>query len=231
MKPIISYPKSGRTWLRYGLTIADVEPVFDHAGVYTQAQKIGQEWAGIPEEYQDTPVIFLHRNPIDTSVSLYFQILHKDVRPGRKTWKHALGRNIEMPPRKIDEFVLHPLYGVKACCRYNRTWLDHLDRRSDIFTYEQFKADPVSEFRRLLIALDKRVKAEHAQEWSDRASFENMRKVQASEDGHKYRLTVPWKDPKAAKVRRGRVGGYVEDLRPETIQLCKKIAARYGFEA
>jgi hypothetical protein len=38
-------------------------------------------------------------------------------------------------------------------------------------------------------------------------------------------------DPESRKVRRGRVGGYRDYLSDATVERCREIASRYGFEA
>lgn len=225
MKPIVSYPKSGRTWLRYACTLAEIpEPEFTHAGVYTQAENIGEPWGGPPEGLVDKPIIFLHRNPIDTAISFYFQLLHKDVIHGRKTWNRAEERGIEMPPTDIQKFVLHPLYGVKAVCQYNRWWLSRLAEGSEVFRYEDFKKNPVENFERFFAALGHH--EVDAKDIAERSSFERMLEVQDQPDGHKYRLTKPL-DQDSGKVRRGVVGGYKDYLTSAIIKEARIICKSY----
>jgi len=228
--PVVSYPKAGRTWLRYAGVQLDCALEFDHAGIYTQAEFIGHPWAGIPIEYRERPIAFLYRNPLDTAVSYFFQLMYKDVVPGRKTWRRAEDRGVPMPPVKINKCVLHPLYGIEAVCQYNRTWLDNIAPGSRTFQYEEFHADPETAFKDFFTwqgVVDR--EPTMWRDLADATSFEAMRKVQSSKIGHFYRLTQPRPNPESAKVRKGQVRGYTNYLGRGTIARAAKIAARYGF--
>lgn len=225
---VVSYPKSGRTWLRYAAEISHVELTFTHADVFTQAEFIGKPWRGVPELISIKPCAFLHRNPLDTAVSFYFQVLHKDVVPGRKTWRRAERRGIDMPPIDLAKCVLHPMYGIEAVCQYNRAMLDALHEDASVFTYEALRKHPEKELRRFFKYQG--ITTLNIERLADLTSFRSMRNVQMSSEGAKYRLTQHMKrDPESAKVRKGKVRGYVDYLDPETIEACRAVAAKYNF--
>lgn len=235
-KPIgISFPKSGRTWVRAVLRAAGAPITFTHAGHGSRTEELGRPFAGVPEKLRDRRVLFLHRDPLDTAVSFYFQVTRKDFAPG--TLRHfqrlaPLWLGGRLPPSSIDAFVLHPGYGVEAVCRFNRGWIDHLAARpgSLIVTYEALRAEPRSGFAGVLEfvggnlgKLDDAVAA---------ASFEAMRAREEARIGKRAGLLRPDRaDAETRKVRRGKVGGYVDYLTPGTADKAREIAARYGFEA
>ena len=151
--PIVSFPKSGRTWLRYAAALEDIELTFTHADHASNLEEMGFNFKGIDSTLKGKPVIFLHRNPLDTAVSYFFQVLHKDCVPGRKTWRKMkmYGR---LPPTRINDFVLHPQFGIELITTFNRAWLDYLQgaKGSVVFTYEQFHENPEKYFTKFFKA-------------------------------------------------------------------------------
>ena len=51
-----------------------------HSGCSTNRREIGRRFQGIPPELEKLPLAFLHRDPIDTAVSLYHHVTHRDLR-------------------------------------------------------------------------------------------------------------------------------------------------------
>lgn len=222
---IASFPKSGRTWLGFALSQCGIDATFTHAGASTNRREIGQPFSGISAALQDVPLIFLHRNPIDTAVSLYYQISKRDLKPWSLRWLRMLlplWLKGAIPPRDIDAFVLHPRHGVERVCVYNRTWIDHLAGRSDclMLTYEAMRSDPAAGFQRILDFFGD-ASATGAQ-LAEASRFDRMK---AAEQTQSRSI-----DPAGVKVRRGKVNGYVDELRPETVAQCQEIVARYGFD-
>ena len=183
---IVSHPKSGRTWLHFALTEAGITARFTHAGASKNRMKMGSPFRGIRASLRDQPLVFLHRNPIDTAVSYYYQIHRRILRRWSARWFRLwvpLFLRRAFPPRDIGAFVLHPHYGVEKICAYNRTWLDHLKNRGDclIITYEAMRADPATGFQKIL---DFRgITGTTGVTMADLSTFEKMR-VRTSEDGH-----------------------------------------------
>ena len=229
----ISFPKAGRTWVRAVLRKSGAPLTFTHAGDGSRGRELGLPFAGVPEPYAARPVLFLHRNPIDTAVSFFFQVTKKDFAPG--TFKYyqrypRLWLRGALPPPDIDAFVLHPTYGVEKVCRFNRGWLDHVTGRPDcrIVTYEDLRADPIPGFTAILDWLGK--PADKVAAAVEAKSFAAMK---ARELARPRRLGAldRRKDEGARKARQGKVRGYETALRPETVAAARAIAARFGFEA
>ena len=229
---IVSYPKSGRTWVRFALWTAGVDATLTHAGASTGWREIGRPYRAIPQDLREVPVVFLHRNPLDTAVSMFYQVTRRDLRRGLARWcRKLLPLSISsgLPPEDVDAFVLHPVYGIENVCRYNRLWLDRLasDDESLILTYEALRADPASGFQRLLDHWSEA--GVTGAELAQAASMEQMRA--AEQTGTAFLKTSAGRsgDANSAKVRKGKVRGYADELRPETIAEAQAIAARYGF--
>ena len=229
---VVSFPKSGRTWLRFALLEAEIDATFTHAGAATNRREIGRPYSGIPPQLAALPLVFLHRNPLDTAVSMFYQVHHRDLRRWSGRWLRMLVplalRNAH-PPRSIDEFVLHPLYGVPKICRYNRLWLDHLAGREDciVITYESMRQEPSEGFQRLLDHWSETKVS--GQRLAELSAFERMRAIEKSASEPFLTSRRPG-EASSAKVRKGKVNGYLDELRSETIQRCHEIALRFGFD-
>ncbi len=230
---LVSYPKSGRTWIRYALGTSDLTITFTHAGAATNRVQIGCPYLRIPEQMRAVPMIFLHRNPIDTAVSMYYQVHHKDLRKWSGRWWRVAPRLLQstgLPPKNIDDFVRHPIWGTEKVCRYNRLWLDHLTGRDDclILTYEEMRADPEQGFQRILDHIGESATTGAA--LSAASNFEQMKAVEKSVGLQSIvRAPVDSPTPKTFKVRKGKVKGYLDEITADTADFCREIAARYGF--
>ncbi len=241
---LVSFPKSGRTWVRHACQLAGLAVKFTHAGHGGSKKEIGRRFTEIPENLKDLPLAFLYRNPLDTSVSFFFHLqynLDQDlghlpkIRWARrlKIAERRLRLHFQnrMPPKTLEEFVLDDRFGVDAVSAFNRGWLDYLSERDDclVISYEELKADQVAGFSRLFTFFGKPdVDVEHIVEQS---SFENMRKkeLKGADPASRLRREKP-DNPESGKVRRGKVKGYVDYLDEATIQQARQIAARHGFE-
>lgn len=229
---LVSYPKSGRTWVRYAMSQHKIDMSVSHVGNGTGWRVIGRPFQGIPPQASTIPMVFLYRDPIDTAVSMFYQVTRRDLQKGTGRWFRMylpLMLRGALPPQEINTFVLNPIYGIEKVCAFNRAWLDHLQESDDclVLRYEDMRANPAKGFQKLLDFWGE-TSATGAQ-LSEASSFDNMKA--AERDAKQDALLSPSKrsDPSSAKVRRGKVGGYVDELTPETIAACKVIAAKFGF--
>lgn len=228
---IVSYPKSGRTWVLFALTENGIDADFTHAGASTNRRELGLPFQGVQPQLADIPLVFLHRNPIDTAVSMFHQVTRRDLRKGSARYYRMflpLLLRGALPPADIDAFVLHPTHGIEKICRYNRAWLDHLAGRDDclVLTYEAMRADPAQGFQRILDFFGET--GVTGAELAESATFEKMKSAERSGDSAVL-SQARTADPHGAKVRKGKVKGYLDELKPETVAACREIAARHGF--
>ncbi len=230
---IVSYPKSGRSWLSFAFGNASVGATFTHAGASTNRREIGRPFQGVPSQLADLPLVFLHRNPIDTAVSLFYQVTKRDLRRGTlrsyRMWL-PLALKGRLPPGDIDSFVLHPHHGIAKLCAYNRAWLDHLALRTDclILTYEDMRSNPAAGFQKLLDFWGES-KTTGAQ-LAELSTFDKMKAAEANRSQQGTQTSLVQQDPDSVKVRKGKVRGYLDELRPETIARCRDIMVAHGFD-
>lgn len=184
---VVSYPKSGRTWIRYALWLVGANLHFTHAGEETRP--VGHSFLGVhPKVLSFEKRVLLRRNPIDASVSYFF-------------WIHSGDMDTDAP-KDINEFVLHPFWGVPKAKQFNDAWTNYIDGL--ILDYESLRGNPHKEFSRLLKYLGI---AANVSEVVKRSSFEAMLAVEADEFSLGPR-----------KLRRGEVGDYKNHLRADTIE-------------
>lgn len=222
---LVSYPKSGRTWIDFALQSQGIDLMLTHAGCSTNWREIGKPFPGMLPALADLPLIFLHRHPIDTAVSLYHHVTFRDLKRGSARYARMflpLLLRGGLPPKDIDAFVLHPNHGIEKICRYNRAWLDHLAGREDclVLTYESMRGAPDAGFQKVLDFLG--VAGLTGADLAQASDFQKMK--QAELKGARPEA-VPGR-----KVRKGKVGGYRDELKPETIAACREIMARFGFD-
>ena len=135
---VVSYPKSGRTWLRLMFHELGVPFAFTHDGSGGSKGRSFEELKLFSKEiYAGVPVVFLFRDPRDTAVSSYFWETHR-VDP--------------VCPGSISEFIRSPSHGVEKIVRFNLAWLKRGPDLPDFLpiTYEELTATPLVVLRRIL---------------------------------------------------------------------------------
>jgi hypothetical protein len=258
---LLSYPKCGRTWLtlqigraisqHFGLEVPNLLklssfgekiPEVPHIRLTHDDQphrKRPHELSTTREKLAGKKVVLMVRDPRDVIVSYYHHKSHRE--PLRDFWWFQ-GKRKETHSRfqgTLDEFLAQEIGGFDTLLRYYNVWVEarHTPAAFLLLRYEDMQADPVGQLRRVLdfIGLPQITDAE-VKEAVEYASFQNMRKIEAGEEVKSFKLKAgDVNDPNSFKVRRGKVGGYRDELRPEQIaQLERKMAAGlsafYGYE-
>ena len=244
---LLSYPKSGRTWLRMMLG-----RIFqDHFGLARDAAPplellaLARQKPGIPriqvahddmphlrraeelqtgrKEYRGCRVVFMVRDPRDVMVSNFFQASRRD--------RYFNGT--------LSQFLRSSQYGCAGLLRYmaicdaNR----HVPAAFLCIRYEDLQADPAARLREVLSfvglpdvpdALVSRIVSE--------CSFGNMRRLEEEGSLGSGRLRAgDSADPESFKVRRGKVGGFRDYLAPADVQYIEELMRRelppsYGYD-
>jgi hypothetical protein len=227
---VVSFGKSGRTWLRvllsrvyqlqHGLherAVIGFDNLHYRTGVvpkimFTHDNYV-KDYTGhrdTKEDFYDKKVIFLARDPRDVAVSQYFQ------------WKYR------MKPNKKDinaypvadlapyEFVMSDA-GLPKVIEFMNLWAQEAPRIREfmIVRYEDLRAAPEATLGRILEFLGTPATAAQLADAVQFASLENMKRMEQQRvfwlSGGRL-MPKDRSNPDSYKVRRGKVAGYRDDF-------------------
>ena len=231
---IISYPKTGRTWLRmmlgkyiclkYGLDdcqILDTPVLTDHSGL--PVTKFIHDGSNLRRRrsfrlldpsksgYREKKVLLLTRSIEDSMVSAYFQV------SSRLNIFHGT----------VSEFLRDERYGVDKFIRFHRDWYSQqaVPQQFDLITYEQMQTDAASVLTTTLEFIgESPVSDQSVRAAAEYCSFDNLRAVEQSQQLARPMQMTDADDPNSRKVRRGVVGGYVDDLSADDLAYIRQRA-------
>lgn len=241
---LLSYPKTGRTWVRVMMgqllarhfghgQLAQVELgarmpryagvphiVAKHDG--TPQKKTAAEIDPDRSEYRDCRVILLVRDLRDTVVSNYFQVTRREIRYSGD----------------ISSYVRWPRGSFDGMLRYYNVWAEQrrVPQAFLLVRYEDLHEDAPRQLRRIAEFLQLREVSDASVAGAvEYASFGAMKNREASRAADASVL-APGKagDAESFKTRKGRIGGYAEYLAPDDIAwLNRRIDAEldpyYGY--
>jgi hypothetical protein len=218
---IVSFPKSGRTWLRVMLDDVGADTWFthddsDHA-LRRQLEKLNPDKA----KYLDANVLLLVRDPRDTAVSGFFQVT-------RRIWQTT---------RPMSEVLRDERHGLRKVCRFNLLWFAAASRmqRFAVLSYEQMKQAPAEALIAVAARAGLTLDRETAQQVAANRDFSRMQAAEGSGElaGRYGKLMLPGdrSDPESFKVRRGVVGGYKDYLSEADLAYCDDVLAETGYWA
>jgi Sulfotransferase domain len=234
---LVSYPKSGRTWLRYLLscyfaqvsnlgfepdlrTTFRVLPNFDRDAERGLPVFVGRsDNVSVPliavshrqftgQLFAGRPVIILVRDPRDVCVSAYFH---------ETKHKHRFSGS-------IAEFIEDDTYGIPAIVRYHNGWAKGMEgSRSLVISYEEMSSNTDTTVRQILEFLGQPVDDAALTKAIEQARFSKMQKTEKKTGipGHEYDRS----DEDSLRVRKGKVGGFSDTLNEaeaeRIIQICR----------
>lgn len=235
---IVSFGKSGRTWLRVMLSrvfqvrhgLAQRHLIaFDNLHnrvpaiplIFFTHDNYLKDYTKQPDTkrpYYAKKVILMVRDPADVAVSQYFQ------------WKFRMTdrkKKINEYPRagadvSLFDFVMMPSCGLPKIIDFMNGWARELGNIKDlmIIRYEDLRADPKEMLRRVLDFIGSPASEEELQQAVDFASVDNMRALEQKRvfwlSGRRM-LAKDRSNPNTYKVRRAKVGGYRDDFTPEQL--------------
>ncbi len=224
---VVSFGKSGRTWLRvmvsrvyqlkYGL---DRRYIIGFDNLYYKNRAIPKilfthdnylkDFTGHADskvDFYEKKVILLVRDPRDVAVSQFFQWNHR-MKPNKK----AINR-YPLEDMPVFEFVARSEAGLARVIGFMNLWAREMPRLSKVLVvrYEDLKSHTAETLTRVMEFLETPGTEDEIREAVEFASYENMKKMETQQT---FRLSggrlVPRdkSDPNSYKVRRGKVGGY-----------------------
>jgi hypothetical protein len=237
---IVSFPKSGRTWLRlligralcerYGLPESEIldtfaltraagilPTVFSHDGTSNTEGRHLDRLGRDKRVFRGKRVLLLCRDPRDTVISCFFEATkRKRVYDGT-----------------LSEFLRDPHYGIQKIVRFYQLWdaARGVPEKLLVLSYEDLHADPAKLLRETLAFLGAtdlpdRILAEAI----EYGRFDNMRRLeQAGGLGEGSRLRPgDAADASSFKTRKGKVGGFAETLSEQDLAFANRVIAEQG---
>lgn len=237
----ISPAKSGRTWVRvmlshaYHLTYGTpANAVIDRDNLHRVDSRIpilffthvSNEPANVRKRLTPTgqtgkTVVGLVRDPRDVAVSRFHHFSHRTLGGSRLQPDASASEKGELFP-----FLTTNCHGLTFVIERMNALQRFIDQHRDatLFRYEDFKRDAAAELNRMLRALGNEVPIENIEAAVEFARFDNLQRCEA-EGFFSTNILQPGdpNEPNSFKVRRGKVGGYLDDLLPEQIAQLDRI--------
>jgi len=226
---LMSWGKSGRTWLRVMLSRAyqlkgglDARELLDFdnlkkldpqlPAVFFTHNNYLRDYTGNMESkahFKGKRIVLQVRDPRDVAVSQFFQWKFR-MRPNKKFIN-------DYPPHGADigvwEFVLDQDAGLPRIIDYFNGWARAIPELKDVLVvrYEDMRTDPGAVLGSILEFTGTEVTPQQIQEAVDFAAYDNMKKMEQEKffKGSGARVKPGDKDnPQSFKVRKAKVGGY-----------------------
>jgi hypothetical protein len=234
----VSFPKSGRTWVRlmlakyytlhFGVNGLETKELINFNKVYKSHKSIPHirfshdddphllsidELERDKSGYDEKKIVFLTRNPKDVMVSLYFELTKR----GRRRLNN------------ISELLLGEEGGVDVYIEWHNIWAGYLQTRDDVIviSYENLINNTFYELEKLILFLGvNKYNKHHIREAISFANFKNMRNMEKAGAFDSLAMTPGNKsDLESYKTRKGKVGGYVNYLNVSEIEYLDKTVA------
>jgi hypothetical protein len=226
---VVSFGKSGRTWLRvllsrffqlrYGLGRSAFVG-FDNLHrrdariprVFFTHDNYLRDYTGNLDnrtDFHDRRTVLLVRHPADVAVSQYFQWKFR-MKPHKKGLNQYPEHGAEVA---VFDFVTDEDAGLPKVIDFMNAWARELQRVKDllIVRYEDLRADTAGELGRVLRFMGQEPTGAELQDCVAFASVENMRQLEEKRAfwtaGSRMRPGDK-NNPSSYKVRRAKVGGY-----------------------
>jgi hypothetical protein len=213
---VISFPKSGRTWLRVMLDDVGVKANFTHDDSDHVLRRALTDLSPDKSKYLGGRVLLLVRDPRDTAVSGYFQVI----------------RRLNLSATS-GELLRDERHGIRKICHFNLQWFGAgpgMDRFA-ILTYEQMHRAPADALAAVADFAGTALDSKTAERVASNRTFARMRAAEASgELAQLYgKVFFPGGNPESFKVRRGVVGGYRDYLSDVDQSYCEMILAETDY--
>ncbi|MCX7629669.1 MAG: sulfotransferase domain-containing protein [Geminicoccaceae bacterium] len=240
---LVSHAKSGRTWL---------VALISHVLHLTRGVPIDELWEGdnfqkfdpsiprlylthdhnepwwlrlrLPRLVRDKRLIVLVRDPRDVAVSWYYHNLGRSH--ARVRWRMGLPE--DMSRVDMASFVTHPAYGVPGVVALLERWarIARAHPRALLLRYEDLRARTAEELARVLAFLGLEAPREAIEAAVAFASFDSLREKERTGFYRTEKLQArDPADPRSYKVRRGKVGGYRDELPAEVVARLDRLVA------
>ncbi|WP_279249660.1 sulfotransferase domain-containing protein [Candidatus Marimicrobium litorale] len=243
---LMSWGKSGRTWLRVMLSRAYTLKGGFEASELLDFDNLKKRDSSLPavffthnnylrdytgnqrskRHFQGKRIVLLVRDPRDVAVSQFFQWQYR-MRPNKKFIN-------DYPPHgaSIDawDFVLDKEAGVPRIVDYFNGWASAMPELKNVLVvrYEDMRRQPAEVLAKILAFTHTDVTPQQVQEAVDFAAYENMKKMEQDSffKGSGARVKPGDKaNPESFKVRKAKVGGYRDHFDDEQCAMLEGMVA------
>ncbi len=251
---VVSFGKSGRTWLRvmlsrvyqlkHGLSQRyllgfdnlhyknpAIQKIFfthdNYIRDYTQHRNS-------KVDFYDKKVILLVRDPRDVVVSQFFQWKFR-----MKLNKKSLNDYPEVEEVSMFEFAMQPDAGLPKIIRFMNSWAQEIPHIKDflVVRYEDMRSDPEKELKKVLDFIGTPASDGQIKEAVAFASYDNMKQLEQKKAFWLSGGRLTPKDrhnPNSYKVRRAKVGGYRDYFEEREIAAIEELiqvtlASSFGY--
>lgn len=230
---IVSFPKSGRTWIRvmfskvchlssntgsdavlefdnlHKLNASLPRVLFTHDG---DAMRTPEEITEVDKLlYLGIKIVILVRHPADVAVSRFHHLKYRSSDPARK-------RLAQLP---LGEFVWADQGGIPSIVKFLNVWASFAASNINAITvrYEDFSKNPETTLNRMITHIGIHATERHIYEAVAAASFDNMKKAEIRGQFETSRLKPRLdNDERTQKVRRGKAGGWRDNFSAAEIE-------------
>lgn len=166
--------------------------------------------------YADKHILFLIRDLRDTMVSFYFQQAKRE----------------KVFSGDIHAFLRDARFGVRKIVRFYTLWYQNrgVTGAFELLRYEDMRLDPIASLRKALEFVGVKIASEEmVEQIVEFASFENMRSMEVKgQFNRKMMKPGDASDDESFKVRKGKIGGYVDYLNQEDLSYIDAVVADLG---
>ncbi len=226
---LVSYPKSGNTWVRFFLCNLVTGLEGDGSAVKFETVDAMMPELAVDDLHKPWPFktiprivkshnpywlpfrghvcIYVVRDPRDVMVSHYHFVTGK----AKAKWEG-----------EFSDFIRHPKFGLENWFRHVQSWQGHM---SILVRYEDLLADDVTEFRKILSLLGATVPEDLFLETVEKSRFKNLKKV-VEESGHTK--NDEWK-PGFNFMRKGESKDWLNWFQEADLALYEELKVKYGL--
>ena len=224
----LSFPKSGRTWVRLMLSVyfsdrydLKTDEIIEYRNFtkmngnipfiyFTHQYKSGHPYiaSSFEKRVESLPVIYMMRHPIDNAVSGYYSRIHR-----------AFMKKQDALEMSKYEWIAER--GLPRIVEYMNFWEDQLRHVSNLHvtTYEKCLSNPGAELAAMLRFVGEEPDLDVVARVVEKTSFKKVRSMEEDGTLSGARFGAARKnDSNSFKARRGKAGGYMDEFEPEQIE-------------
>lgn len=213
-RQFVSYPKSGRTWIRFILSRLDCEQLikFHHDQFeFSDGSRPPHSFCLSSRLLQYAKIerlVYLERDPRDVMVSLYRQITGRM----RDQFDYCYG---------ISDFIRDDYFGAANLRQFRDMWNSIADRQGFLkVSYEACHSNAIAVLRQILSYYEIEISETQLSGAVADGTFENMKSIESS-----MQFAEPWLRYRngSPKVRQGKVGGFRDVLTKADISFLNEV--------